>query len=408
MSASLVTKQPRIEIIDVLRGFTLLGIAWVHFTEQYYAGQAPASHESFNAANLADKIVMGFIGIFVQGKFFMIFSFLFGLSFFIQSDSAKSSGGFLGRFAWRLTVLFAIGFVHSLHYRGDILTIYALLGFVLLIAFYIPERYLPWIALFLIFNIPSVFYRLYKGLSGGEIFPATEQSVLEMYYNTLSQGSYISILKANLAELPLKMDFQIFSGRIYITLGLFLLGLYAGKKAFFTDLIQTTKFPRKLLMTGLYTIGGCVGFVVFIFAVLGSAGITPPEYVGFAIGGLVYDVFNTALATIYVAGIILLFRKERWHRWLLYFYAPGRMGLTTYLGQTLFGFLLFFSPGLGQLGQIGAVICLLLGSVAFAIQAAFSRWWLARFVYGPVEWLWRSLTYFKWQPFRKVLQPAIV
>lgn len=135
------TNQERIEVIDVLRGFTLLGIILVHFTEQYYAGQPPKVHENYGAHNLADMIVLGFIGIFISGKFFMIFSFLFGMSFFIQLDKSDDSPAFLFRFAWRLIVLFIIGLVHHLHYRGDILTIYAVLGFGLLLCHKLPDKF---------------------------------------------------------------------------------------------------------------------------------------------------------------------------------------------------------------------------------------------------------------------------
>jgi len=117
MEKTIQSNTTRIQIIDVLRGFALLGIIMVHFTEQYYAGQPPEAMAKASPNNIADQVVQGIIGILIQGKFFTIFSFLFGLSFFIQLDKGKESGSFLLRFAWRLVVLFAIGFVHSLHYR---------------------------------------------------------------------------------------------------------------------------------------------------------------------------------------------------------------------------------------------------------------------------------------------------
>ena len=89
MEKTIKPPQDRIEIIDILRGFALLGIIIVHFTEQYYAGQAPDSQASFGIKNLADQITQAITGIFVQGKFFMIFSFLFGLSFYIQFDKSS-------------------------------------------------------------------------------------------------------------------------------------------------------------------------------------------------------------------------------------------------------------------------------------------------------------------------------
>lgn len=90
--------QSRIEVIDVLRGFTLIGIAIIHFAEQFYAGAHPQSHNNFNIKFLGDEIVMGFIGILISGKFFMIFSFLFGLSFSIQLNKSKGDLPFVLRF----------------------------------------------------------------------------------------------------------------------------------------------------------------------------------------------------------------------------------------------------------------------------------------------------------------------
>ena len=98
------TKSARIEVIDVLRGFTLLGIAFVHFTEQYYAGMYPQGR--MHEMNVADSIVREFINILISGKFFMIFSFLFGLSFFLQLNKSDASGRFVLRFTWRLLILF--------------------------------------------------------------------------------------------------------------------------------------------------------------------------------------------------------------------------------------------------------------------------------------------------------------
>src|SRR5688572_1597891 len=123
----------RIEAIDVLRGFTLFGIIIVHLVEQYYAGMWPQQYAEATTQTLPDKITSGLVAFFIIGKFYMIFSFLFGLSFFIQFSKSDSEKNFAGQFAWRLTTLFIIGFFHHLHYRGDILTIYALLGFGLLL-----------------------------------------------------------------------------------------------------------------------------------------------------------------------------------------------------------------------------------------------------------------------------------
>lgn len=110
--------------------------------------------------------------------------------------------------------------------------------------------------------------------------------------------------------------------------------------------------------------------------------------------------FSVQLSTFYVAGITLLFWRTS--AWLLCaLVAVGRMGLTTYLMQTVSGVLVFLGYGLGQVGKLGMAASIGIGLVFFAGQIPFANWWLSRFHYGPVEWLWRSLTYGKAQPWRK-------
>lgn len=399
MDVALAKKSNRIAVIDVLRGFTLLGIILVHFTEQYYAGQPPKVHENYGAHNLADMIVLGFIGIFISGKFFMIFSFLFGMSFFIQLDKSDGSPAFLFRFAWRLIVLFIIGLVHHLHYRGDILTIYAVLGFGLLLCYKLPDKFLLVLALLLVFDTPAILQRTFDILlsNSASPFPIGDEKELEIYYSTLKSGSYLDMLRANFYEFKPKFDFQILSGRLYITMGLFLLGLYAGRKKVFENI----PFFKKLIRLGLWMLLGCVVFAGLLALIIFVAKVEMSQAVQFLLGGTVYDVFNIALAAIYVGLIVTAFQREKWHRRLMNFYEVGRMGLTSYLMQALIGTWLLFSYGLALLGNFGASVWVAISLIVFILQIIFSKWWLGRFQYGPVEWLWRSLTYFKVWPLKK-------
>ena len=398
MLENLEVKTRRIEVIDVLRGFTLLGIALVHFPEQYYAGMAPEKYHGPDS--IADNIVQGLVGILISGKFFMIFSFLFGLSFFLQLNKSDGSAQFLFRFTWRLIVLFLIGFVHHLHYRGDILTIYAMLGVGLLICYRLPDKILLIVALLLVFDLPAIVTRTIDVLN-----PPIEQTSimnqdqkkLEIYYETVKSGAYWSILKANFHEFKTKYEFQVFSGRIYVTMGLFLLGLYAGRKNVFEDVA----FFRKLIRYSLWSMLGCILFAVSVFGGFELAGIKTSQPFQWLVGGAVMDVFNAALASIYVGLIVTLFQKGKWRLRLMNFYEVGRMGLTTYLMQALFGIFVFFSIGLGLLGEIGAALSAVIGVVVFFFQVIFAKWWLKRFQYGPVEWFWRSLTYLKIQALRR-------
>lgn len=184
-------------------------------------------------------------------------------------------------------------------------------------------------------------------------------------------------------------------------MGLFLLGLYAGRKHFFENLQDNIPYVKRILLKrSLWLILGMIVFAALFFGGAELLKLTLPQIVQWAVGGLLFDSFNVALATIYVAGIILLFQKPRWQNRLMAFYAPGRMGLTTYLVQGLVGVLVFFGFGLGLMGVIGALASVGIGLALFILQTYFSKWWLGKFKYGPIEWLWRSLTYFKAQPLR--------
>src|SRR5436190_7151959 len=172
-------------------------------------------------------------------------------------------------------------------------------------------------------------------------------------------------------------------------MGLFMLGLYVGRQNLFTNI----PFFKKLIRYGLWTLLGAVLLALGFFGGTNAAGIVLSQQVQWLAGGFVMDVFNTALAGIYVGLIVTLFQKERWRKRLMTFYSAGRMGLTTYLMQALVGFWIFSSGGLGLLGDFGNTVCLLIGTVTFILQIAFANFWLQRFQYGPVEWLWRTLTY---------------
>ena len=393
---------PRIKVIDALRGFTLLGIIITHMVEQYYAGPIPEKYAV--QGNVLDTIASAFSMILITGKFYAIFSFLFGLSFYIQFSKAQADLPFILRFSWRLIILFMIGLVHHLHYRGDILTIYAMMGFVLLIAYRLPDQYLLILSLALVFDAPGILIRII-GLVGNDptvndfIRPDEAQAIA--YYETFKFGNYFDLLIANLKSFSMKMDFQFWSGRIYMTPGLFLLGLYAGRKKFFEEIPLRIRSIKKYLQNAAWALLGTVlgGLLFFVAANSITGGLS--EDANMLAGLTIFDVFNTFLAIIFVMGFILLFQKEKWNRRLMHFYEAGRMGLTTYLMQAFFGVMIYSTMGLGLVNQLGASISFVIAIAIFIIQITISKFWMKHFYYGPVEWLWRSLTNFKLQPLVK-------
>ena len=400
-------KSERIEFIDALRGFTLLGIGIVHMVEQYYAGPHPSKFQNFHVKFLGDEIISGLVGIFISGKFYMIFSFLFGLSFFLQLKNSDGSIRFALRFIWRLVILFLIGFVHHLHYRGDILTIYAVLGLALVAVHKMPDKFILVIGLLLMLNVPSIVVR---AINAVQYDPTKKENPMDsfmgndstnqIYYNTVKNGSYLSLMTANLNEFAFKANFQVESGRVYITTGLFLLGLYVGRKKVFENILDRKALFKKGLKLCLWTLLGCVIFSAVFFGGFQLLKIELNQSIQWLVGGAVFDVFNASLALLYCCTLALLFQKAIWQKRLGGLYFVGRMGLTTYLLQTAFGVILFFGVGFGLLGEIGALLSTGLSILFFVLQVQFSKWWLARFKYGLFEWLWRSLSLLKVQPLK--------
>ncbi|WP_425290666.1 DUF418 domain-containing protein [Spirosoma linguale] len=197
--------------------------------------------------------------------------------------------------------------------------------------------------------------------------------------------------------------FQVISGRLFITLGLFLMGLWAGRKRLFVDTPDHRQFFRQLLMWSGALAAISTG--VFWWLTGGDIFAQLEGWTG-VVSNTAFDVHQATLSAFYVAGITLLFWQTR--AVLLHaLVSVGRMGLTTYLTDTLFGVLVFLGYGMGQLGHLGMAASVGLGLVFFALQIPFSNGWLARYQYGPVEWLWRSLTYLKPQPWRKSRTDAV-
>jgi len=179
---------------------------------------------------------------------------------------------------------------------------------------------------------------------------------------------------------------------LWITFGLFLLGLYAGRMNVFND----TPASRQLF-TRLLAWAGGTALVTTAVAIL-----RPPTYqlesLVDALAAFSFSVQQASLSAFYVAGIVLLYwRKPAQH--VLPALAPlGKLGLTTYLMQSAFGLIVFYGFGLGLLGHLGAAASVGISVAFYALQMLFARWWLGYFNLGPAEWLWRSLTYFRLHP----------
>lgn len=390
----------RIAVVDILRAIALFGIIINHASLSFLAGMEP--DPLFNIVGPLDRLTLDLAELLTFGKFFAIFSFLFGLSFAIQLDSSARKGtSFAGRFAWRLAILFAIGFVHSLFFSGDVLMIYAVLGLLLLPCRKWKNKTLLITGIILVLNVPGMLL----GALQLSFTPSPEQQeTAKQYqesfahqakeqYRIKQSGTAAELIEVNLTQSNLnRVLFLLFTGRLWITFGYFLLGMLAGRAMLFKQSEDRVRLFKKLLVWS-----GLIAFMTSIIFVL-----YPSEFQEASLANLLsyssYTVQQSSLATFIVSCITLWYwRRPSGAIWSS-LAATGRMGLTTYLLQTAFGIIVFFGLGFGLLGQIGAAASVAAGIAFFVFEILFATWWLKHFKMGPVEWLWRSLTYFKLQP----------
>ncbi len=397
----------RVQVVDVLRGFALLGILLVNM--QFFNTPLYLLITEVHELAPVDRVAAWLIRFFAEGKFYTMFSFLFGFGFAIQLFRAKARGvRFVPLYLRRLFVLLLIGIVHGfLLWYGDILKAYAVVGLVLLLfRDRAPKTLLIWAALSLaVFLLISAAFIGLSSLGSG-LQPAgrTDQATVPAgtFFDDLTERSFRAYGKGTFGEIMVQRAidnaFSIFSAIFSFPsiLAMFLLGLYAGRRQIFQNVEAHLPFIRKIFVWGLVL--GLIGNAMYVF---GQAAVDPAAPSLLSLAAQVGQVIGgPALCFCYVAGITLLFQREHWQRRLASLAAVGRMALTNYLLQSVICTTIFYSYGLGLYGQVGPAAGIALTFVIYAAQIPLSVCWLRRFRFGPVEWLWRSLTYWRWQPLR--------
>lgn len=410
MESQLHPKQPlhrneRILAIDVLRGFALFGIFYAHMVFWFAGGPLPQELYQSNS-DPGSGLAVGFYMLFIIGKFFALFSFLFGLGFALQIQSlTRRYQHAAARFAWRLSILGVIGLIHHTFWRADILTIYVPLGFLLLFARNLSDKTLLIIGGLLVLNIPTKLAEFVSLVARGEVeLIKVDVAVLGAeYYEVMKNGSLSEMIAHNIQAMRDKFIYQINSGRLIITFGFFLLGMLAGRRQWFEDVASNRQLFKKVWKRAGFTALACVlaGAIIAVALHLAKIDVEKAPAI-FWFGGLLLEFFNVSLTLFYITGIALLMLRPRWSKVLAPLAGIGKMALTTYLLQTVFGLLIFCSFGLGLFGETSpaqnALICILV----FLSQVVLCQVWLKWFRYGPVEWLWRSATDLRWQPFTRV------
>jgi uncharacterized protein len=391
-----ISSQERIEILDVLRGLAVCGILIGNM--QWFSGYGMMPEALAEHAPLADQVTRFLVHFFVEGKFYSIFSFLFGFGFALQIARAEERGDLKASlFKRRLFWLLVIGLLHAyLLWAGDILSVYAVMGF-LLILFRkkTNESLLKWA--FSLMVVPILTYILIYALFAAFVppdalagFDAAQVDRWNTAVTTVSQGSYLQIFTGyNLQYIVGRYAGLILQMRLPKILAMFLLGYYAYRRGFFQNLAGHQPFVRRVLGYGLAL--GLVGNIAFAAFAHSEADI-PPSLAGLA-GVVAYAFSVPALALGIIALVATLWQKTLWRKPLAFLAPVGRMALTNYVLQTVICVVIFYGYGFGQFGKVGAASATLVALAIFLLQILLSSFWLKYFNYGPMEWIWRQLTY---------------
>jgi uncharacterized protein len=383
----------RIEQIDALRGFALFGIIMTHMFEGYLASMTPPQFAGFNILLPIDSISKTIIQNLFVGKFYAIFSMLFGLSFYLILDGKKESSSL--KFAWRLLLLFVIGYFHHIHYRGDFLTVYAVFGLALIPFRKFPTKLILVLGLFFALNGPSIILKTISltqppiQLTQPVLISPNPVEMAVKYFQMILNGDYQKLLISNSTiGFINKYNYLKFSGRLWVIPGLFLLGLWVGRKKWHEN-IEKIPLIKLIFVTAIFGIP-----LVFINSYFSTPNNS--EIVRY-FASIAKDASNILMPLLYIGLILLFYKSKITERFIKQLIPVGKMGLTTYVLQSAFGIFIFYGYGLGLLLKISGTTALGLGLLFFIIQILFSKWWFRNYKFGPLEWLWRSGTNGSWQ-----------
>lgn len=391
--------------LDVLRGFALLGILIVNFQWFTRPVQTLVMGSEPGLQGL-DLVVDGLIIALAEGKFYALFSMLFGAGFALMMGRAEQRQvKFWGVYLRRLLVLGLFGLAHMLLvWSGDILFIYSLCGFFMVLLFRRTPLNRLWKWAIVFWSIPALLSLLLAGLLlMASADPELEQSIRAGFESELESVN-AAIVQAeainrdgrwidNVGQRANDARFLIGSAIFWVSpvLGFFLLGRWLVQSDRLAHPDQHRLFFRRWRSRGLlFGLPLAAAATVLLY---GQNLIMPSAPV--AVGGVLMMLASIFLSLAWLSMVTLGADRLAW-------LAPaGRMALTNYLMQSLAWTWLFYGHGAGLWGLFPRWSHLLLALGFFALQVLFSHWWMQRFRFGPAEWLWRSLSYLNVQPLRR-------
>ena len=370
MYKTLNLPNTRIDVADAMRGIAVAGIILYHSVEHFdIFTKEPIVHTL-----PCDQTVADVLAWLLSGKMYGIFAMLFGLSFFIMNDNQQQKGqNFSGRFAWRMCLLFVFGLVNVAFYDGDILMLYACYGLLLIPISYLPSKAV-WCIIALLAIQPIELFCLLTGttIDHTRLFDIYNQTIALHEHGTFWENAVNNVRYG----FELNLRFNVFSGRLTQLLCLFILGMQLGRQRLFYNENQNLKIWHTIL---------CISATIVIVL----------SFIDFeALEKWLRPIYNLIILLMIVSAVVSAwYAFEGVRRVLHHLCIFGRMSLTNYLLQSIIGSFIFCGYGLACYRYLGITYAVMVGLCMVIVQYAFCRFWFSNHQRGPLEGLWRKLTW---------------
>ena len=382
-----IKKNPRIEVVDALRGFAVMAIILVHNLEHFIFPVYPTDSPGW--LNILDQGVFNGVFSLFAGKAYAIFALLFGFTFYIQSNNQKRQGKDFGcRFLWRLVLLAGFATLNAAFFpAGDVLLLFVAVGLVLFFARNWSDKAVLIAAV--IFLLQPVEWYHYIASLINPAYQLPDLKVDEMYAEVAEYtkaGNFGAFILGNITlGQKASLLWAVNAGRFSQTAGLFLLGCYIGRKQWFVASESNLRLWVRILIASaiafapLYTLKELV---------VKSGAIVQQT------AGTAFDMWQKlAFTLVLVSSFVLLYQSKKFSSMVSNLRFYGKMSLTNYIVQSIIGAIVYFPVGLYLAPYCGYTISLIIGICTFLMQVRFCKWWLNRHKQGPLEHIWHKWTW---------------
>lgn len=383
----LSNKNPRIEVVDALRGFAVMAILLVHSLEHFIFPVYPTDSPTW--LNILDQGVLSGVFTLFAGKSYAIFALLFGFTFYIQSNNQKKQGKDFGyRFLWRLVLLAAFATLNAAFFpAGDVLLLFVIVGLVLFFTRNWSDKAILITSIIFLLQPVEWYHYIANLINSAHQLP--DLKVGEMYAEVAEYtqaGNFWDFIWGNVTlGQKASLLWAVNAGRFFQTAGLFLLGFYIGRKQLFVTTEKNLHFWIKILIISAISFAPLYTLKELIMQ---NSTIIQQT------AGTAFDMWQKlAFTFVLVASFVLLYQREKFSKTVSSLRFYGKMSLTNYISQSIMGALIYFPIGLYLAPYCGYTLSLLIGLCIFLLQVKFCKWWLSKHKQGPLEHIWHKWTW---------------